>query len=944
MAETVIIDVAINQQDANARVAELGKSIKVLKEEQKQLKDANQETNSTYVANASQLRLLAQEQKAYSQIATSAAGSNFELRAQLSLLTQQYNGLSKEERDNTTAGKALQIQIKGISDELKKNESAIGDNRRNVGNYKDALTQSNEATQQASASQKQLLSAVTENTIGFKIGGDAIGGVTAQVKAFRQATEEAKVAQQAYKQAQQISTEATEAATQATAKATQIGFLFSQGQATESQVLAANTAATDANIVATNAQSAATEAQVVATNSATNATKIFKVALASTGIGAIVIIVVALLNYLSKFDPIMDKVEQGFAAVGSVVTRVTDIVVSFFTNLKSLGDFVTKFGDFLEHPIDSMKKFGEEIAETARQAVELKKAQQDLEDSIKIQEIGNAAALQQIKELQVQSKNRSLTEQQRIALSQKADKIETENFKRSKAIADEKLRIAYEDLRVNSNVTNAEIENIKRLGLAEAIRLKDSKRVTDEQIDAIKDAQLEDIRIKDEATQREEKRQNLQDSLREKAAQAEEKRRERLKKAQEDADKAEEERLNSIIRIGEASANARQKDLDALNREIDAKIKEYKRYGATVQQLEAERLQRTQQIEREYRIRNLQDEATQLEQIKELQIQRIVDKEARELAELQLSNQRKLDAQDQLIAETFVRIAEGEQGLTDLLLSQQQLRDEILLTQEFENNERKLAAEQEFLTRQTEFAQRNLEARQQIQDEQNALAVQGLGVLEQVFGKETALGKAAFLAQKAFAIAQIVIDTQRALAANRTAEQVQNATLSAIPFVGNALAIANSVVKQAERQRLLIQGAISGAAVAATAIQGFSTGGEFISDGGGSMVVGSGTGKSDSINARLSNGESVINAKSTQMYKPLLSAINVAGGGRALVPGYAMATGGIAQTTSRSIEAKNDILNIVRETVSAMPAPIVTVEQFNRVQNEVLLADVRASV
>jgi len=50
----------------------------------------------------------------------------------------------------------------------------------------------------------------------------------------------------------------------------------------------------------------------------------------------------------------------------------------------------------------------------------------------------------------------------------------------------------------------------------------------------------------------------------------------------------------------------------------------------------------------------------------------------------------------------------------------------------------------------------------------------------------------------------------------------------------------------------------------------------------GGLVNGPGTGTSDSIDARLSNGESVINAKSTSMFAPMLSAINQAGGGVAI--------------------------------------------------------------
>lgn len=59
--------------------------------------------------------------------------------------------------------------------------------------------------------------------------------------------------------------------------------------------------------------------------------------------------------------------------------------------------------------------------------------------------------------------------------------------------------------------------------------------------------------------------------------------------------------------------------------------------------------------------------------------------------------------------------------------------------------------------------------------------------------------------------------------------------------------------------------------------QSFSTGG---------MVTGPGTSTSDSIPAYLSNGESVINAKSTAMFLPQLNAINQLGGGAPLIKGF----------------------------------------------------------
>jgi len=66
----------------------------------------------------------------------------------------------------------------------------------------------------------------------------------------------------------------------------------------------------------------------------------------------------------------------------------------------------------------------------------------------------------------------------------------------------------------------------------------------------------------------------------------------------------------------------------------------------------------------------------------------------------------------------------------------------------------------------------------------------------------------------------------------------------------------------------------------------------------GGLVGGYGTGTSDSVSARLSKGESVINARSTRMFKPLLSAINEAGGGRSFASGE-----GVGGTTMGVVKA-----------------------------------------
>lgn len=98
-------------------------------------------------------------------------------------------------------------------------------------------------------------------------------------------------------------------------------------------------------------------------------------------------------------------------------------------------------------------------------------------------------------------------------------------------------------------------------------------------------------------------------------------------------------------------------------------------------------------------------------------------------------------------------------------------------------------------------------------------------------------------------------------------------------------------------------------------VKGFSTGG---------YVQGSGTGTSDSIPARLSNGESVMTAKATSMFSPILSAFNQLGGG---VP--------IVVNNGSSNIGMDMLAAAVARGYQMAPQPVVSVEEINRTQRRV---------
>lgn len=85
------------------------------------------------------LRERKKEAKAIAQIKKAEAGSIEELRAKLALVTIAWAKLSQEERENTERGQRLVNSKKELTEELKRLEKQTGDNRRNVGNYSQAI-------------------------------------------------------------------------------------------------------------------------------------------------------------------------------------------------------------------------------------------------------------------------------------------------------------------------------------------------------------------------------------------------------------------------------------------------------------------------------------------------------------------------------------------------------------------------------------------------------------------------------------------------------------------------------------------------------------------------------------------------------------------------------------------------------------------------------------
>jgi hypothetical protein len=171
-----------------------------------------------------------------------------------------------------------------------------------------------------------------------------------------------------------------------------------------------------------------------------------------------------------------------------------------------------------------------------------------------------------------------------------------------------------------------------------------------------------------------------------------------------------------------------------------------------------------------------------------------------------------------------------------------------------------------------------LEMRREVTNKTIDVTAQAGQLLQDIAGKSKGVAIGGIIVEKAASIAGIISSTAQAnaqfLANPVSAATLGTAAISPIALnnISAGISIA-SIIAQSAKSISEINGAKSSDAVGGgsePAPSKFATGG---------LVTGMGTSTSDSIIANLSNGESVINAKSTAMFGNLLSNINQAGGG-----------------------------------------------------------------
>ncbi len=98
----------------------------------------------------------------------------------------------------------------------------------------------------------------------------------------------------------------------------------------------------------------------------------------------------------------------------------------------------------------------------------------------------------------------------------------------------------------------------------------------------------------------------------------------------------------------------------------------------------------------------------------------------------------------------------------------------------------------------------------------------------------------------------------------------------------------------------------------------------------GGLVTGPGTGTSDSIPARLSNGEAVMTARAVVDWGPVLSMMNVSSGGNAIPTSH---------LPERRAGGMREMEQMLRRVMREMPNPVVTVKEIDNVKHTINVLD-----
>lgn len=984
----ILLEIQVDSKNALKNVERAKLAIESIKEAQKKYQDQlkNGEIDrETYIKNMAALsnQMLKQREiirdntKAHKDAVKAnqeAEGSLQAMRGELSQLLKAYDALSKTEREGA-AGTELLNHIGALTKEIKTAEEASGRFQRNVGNYQsiwDAptakITKFGETLKGVFDFDAQIakikglgdafkgigttLENASRTTIGFKKpitdAANATTQATAAVNANATATGAAATATRAATEATTAQTTATNAQSAATEGATRntIGF----NTATNTSAAASNTAA-----AAETAQAGAATGLGSALKSATSGVmSLLKATLKfiASPIGAIVaaigvalvIVVKAVKNLTDAFKKnddamtALSSVMGIFKAIGAAIGKLFEYLVKAITPLI---EGIGKLGRALVSIIPGMKKYVDAQEDIVRsedrlEEVHRKNLVQRAKDNKKLAELNNIVA-----------DSEHYTVEERKKAVEESIALEKQMTAAAVAEAREQLRIRKLKAQQDSDTSDETKNEIAQLEAAliqleadgeaaqrRAIsrRSQFNKEIEQQRKEA---AQKAAEQAKERREKEAEAEKALQDLILAQMKEGQEKEialaktngerqvadlKKRLKEEKNLTAKARKAIQEQIVLIEaqtqvELGKIAEKYTKENVQRQIAIANEEWQARLAVVRKGTEEERELRRQYEQEQAKqerdalmnRLIANEITdeQYERLNELNRQKhlqnlaAIDKEAADAEQAAI----KAEWDAKIAAET-----EGSIAQMNVKIEAKRAEIEALQQLEGESDAAYKLRQQTLNDELLDMTKRRAEAEMQIERGKAQATADLFGATSELLAQAGEDNKQAVMASKVLALAQVAIQQGIAIS-----EAVASAA-AGDPYtyaLRVAVAIASTV------------------AAMASAIQSINE----ASFAKGGLVRGAGTATSDSIPARLSNGEFVVNAEATRQHLGELLAIN--GGWGATAPNNRhFADGGMAVEQYNAASNSEAIAAAVREAVADIQ-PVVSVKEITNVQKRV---------
>ena len=917
--KTKILDIQVRYEDAIRGIAKYQQVIDQTKDKQKELRkelDSGQVTIDEYNMEMEASKLVIAENKEAIRILEKEIQNNIKaekqqqdslvaLRASLSNLTRQYDEMSEAER-NSASGEDLEIHINAITDKIKDAEEKTQRFYRNVGSYQQAFEKAlSPLKKQLDEMRNAYLAMSEEERKGA--AGEEMRIHMANIQAQLESTAEAG----GKFQNELLSLVGIQG-----------GFLGSiansvGGMESMSQAFMAGKAA----VSAFGKQLLALLMNPI-------------VAI----IAGIALVIMGLVKAINSSEEATNRVSVLLAPLKKMLDGLLHLLQIFAAGILTVAEAWAKLYDWQMRLMEKLPLVGEiikEINESNREAIELAKEKIAIEQQSRTDEVQNAKDALEVSKLRTLAKDKEkYTAEERLKFVREANKLEEQQADRNVKLAERKLKA----LQTESEWAENNAETNKELAKLEA----DVYRARKEQYDKTRELKEQENTI-------------IQEGIASAKAEAEAKKKaaeESAKTAKEQRDKERDairQTEDALLSLIKDEREKRRKEINlSYSREIidlkrklaeeknltskakDAIIQTIKlkeqQLQVELQKLSEEQLQKD--IANRQKLIDIQLAAVKSgsEQEYQLKMQQLMTQRDMELSNTELTEQMKLaikakyDKQmDDLVTqreadtlkkqqdavkvrfETEIAQAHGnEEEILRIKVEQKRVELDSLHQMEGESieafNLRKVEIENAYLDAKQDLTDKQVEI-EQVKFQATADITNSLSALADAAGEHS---KELAMASKILALAEIAINTGKAIAAGVAQAQ-------SVPFPGNIAAIAPTIATVIANITTAIKTVKSAK---------FASGGQ---------VVGPGTGTSDSVPAQLSNGESVITAKATSMFSPILSSFNMMGGG---VP--------INLTASSNQTMGEDMLaRAVAKGVQMMPRPVVSVEEINSVSNRV---------